>query len=139
MTKKDQKRLERAKSQGFDIDTIWYHVTDSKIDEFDITKTADGCIWLTRDKNAAMNGELGAAGSKHIMPLYIRANNLAGWDEYDKLSTGELIRDKFDGALLDEDVMLFYPEQIRSIDAEFLLKNVNKTKLKDKIVIKFKV
>jgi hypothetical protein len=128
---KNKKRLERAKSQGFDLETIWYHVTDSKIDAFDINKTQDGCIWLTKDKDAAISGELGAAGATYVMPLYIRASKLAGWDEYDKLSSDQIMQDNFDGIELDNDVMLFYPQQIRSINADFLDVNFNSTTLND--------
>jgi hypothetical protein len=124
-------KLLRAKEQGFDIDTIWYHVTNNKIESFDINKTQDSCIWLTKDEEATKNGTLGAAGSNIILKCYIRSQKLASWDEYDQFNIDQLIQKGFDGALLDDDVMLFYPEQIRGVDAAFLPENFNSTHLID--------
>jgi hypothetical protein len=126
-------RLKRAKEQGFDIDTIWYHVTNTKIKEFDTNKTADSCIWLTNNINSAKNGELGAAGSEIILPLYIRANNLAGWEEEDRLSNDQIIQEGFDGVLLDDDVKIYNPELIRSIEDNFLPENINSKTLNHSI------
>lgn len=120
-------KLLRAKEQGFDIETIWYHVTNDKIESFNIEKTQDSCIWLTRDEDATTNGTLGAVGSNIVIECYIRSQKLADWDDYDKFTTDQLIQKGFDGALLDDDVMLFHPEQIRSIDAAFLPENFNST------------
>ena len=38
--------------------------------------------------------------------------NPASWDEYEKYSIDELIREGYDGAILDEDMFVFSPEQV---------------------------
>lgn len=127
MTEKND-RIKRAEEQGFDTSTIWYHVTDTNIKAFDIDKTNDSCIWLTNNLEDAKNGVIGASVSIKdaiIIPLYISAKNLAGWNEEDSLTTDQIINAGFDGCLLDDDVKLFHPHQIRSIHDDFLEKNIN--------------
>jgi 2'-5' RNA ligase/GGDEF domain-containing protein len=98
---------------------IVYHGTSAPFDRVDMSKGAQGTFWLTTDKGAIERGESGATGNSHILSAYVSIKNPAGWDEYDKKSIGELIRDGYDGVILPEDgqsnIVAFEPEQVRII------------------------
>ena len=79
-----------------------YHATDDKFDTFSLDHAWDG-FWFTDNYSAAKNKGVGAAGGKYIMTRYITLKNPAGWDEYEKYSVGELIRDGYDGVILPSD------------------------------------
>lgn len=108
--------LIRAKEQGFDIDTIWYHVSNHDFDEFDLEKSRDGAIWLTKDLDSIKNGQTGASingDDIFIHEFYIKAKNLGGWDEDDKYFDDQLVQMGFDGLLLDNDIKIYNPKNIR--------------------------
>lgn len=108
---------------------IMHHGTDKKFTVFDKSKTAQGIFWFTSDKGSIERGEAGAGGSGNIMEAYLSIKNPAGWDEYEKLSIGQLFAQGYDGAILPEDgqitCFVFEPNQIRlvseviSSEAEF--------------------
>jgi len=96
-----------------------YHGTDKKFTKVNMKKGAQGVFWVASDKAAIESGEIGAAGSGVIMELFASIKNPAGWNEYDKKSFAELIRDGYDGVILrDKDgsfnAIAFTPTQIKS-------------------------
>ena len=93
-----------------------YHGTDATFYAFDKNKTSDSLFWFTSDRNKIASGESGAAGRSKIAPFYLSAKKLAGWEEYDKYSIDELIQQGYDGIKLDDDYVVFSPEQIKSAD-----------------------
>jgi hypothetical protein len=93
---------------------VVYHGTAKAFDAFDQDKTMDGVFWFTSDKSSLERGESGAAGVGEIMPVYLSAKKLAGWDEYDRYSIDELIQEGYDGIKLDNDYVIFNPTQIKS-------------------------
>jgi hypothetical protein len=95
---------------------VVYHGTAKAFTTFDQNKTMDGAFWFTSDKGAVDAGEVGAAGKGDIMPVYLSAKKLAGWDDYDKKTTDQLIQEGFDGVELDGDYMIFDPRQIKSVN-----------------------
>jgi hypothetical protein len=118
---------DKLSQEGFDTENVWYHVTNAEFDEFDIDKTNDGCIWLTRDYDSIINGETGASISDaniNIYEFYLKINKLGGWEEEDKYFTEQLIQEGYDGVLLDEDIKIFNPENAIKIN-----KKENKPKL----------
>ncbi len=93
-----------------------YHGTDDTFYTFDKNKTSDSLFWFTSDRNKIASGESGAAGRSKIVPYYLSAKKLAGWEEYDKYSVDELIQQGYDGIKLDDDYVVFSPNQIKSSD-----------------------
>lgn len=100
---------------------VIFHGTAAKFEDFDVEKTADGTIWFTDNKSKIEKGEVAAAGKGQIMERVIDENKLklAGWDEEDKFSTGELIDQGFDGLkLVDGDettYQIFFPEKLEKL------------------------
>ncbi len=94
---------------------VAYHGTAQAFDKFDGNKTMDGVFWFTTDKTKLERGEAGAAAAGEIMPVYLSAKNLAGWDQYEKFSIDELIQQGYDGIQLDDDYVIFEPTQIKSV------------------------
>jgi hypothetical protein len=94
----------------------FYHGTATKFSEFNSDKTMDGVFWFTEDKSKLEKGGAGASSKGIIMPVYIKAKKVAGWDEYDKYSIDELIKDGYDAVKLDDDMIVFHPNQIKSIN-----------------------
>lgn len=92
-----------------------YHSTDNKFEDFSLDYAWDG-FWFTNNIEALKNKQAGASGGKYIMTRYITLNNPAGWNEYDKYSIGELIKQGYDGVILPEDdridYLVFNPESI---------------------------
>lgn len=96
-----------------------YHGTDQPFDRVDMSKGAQGTFWLTTDKSAVERGESGATSNAHILQAHVSIKNPAGWDEYEKKSIDELIRDGYDGIILPEgdhsNIVAFEPDQVRFI------------------------
>lgn len=82
---------------------VVYHGTNEKFEKFDFDKTAEGVIWFTDSIESIKNGTHGGDGSKYILTRKITLNNPAGWDEYEKMSIGELIGAGYDGVILPEE------------------------------------
>lgn len=111
--------IENLKKEGFDTDNIWYHVSNVDFKEFDINKSQDCCIWLTRDLDSIKNGDTGASLNSdkiYIHRFYIKAKKIAGWEEEDKYMTDELIQEGYDAVLLDDDIKIFNPSNIIKVD-----------------------
>jgi len=117
-------RMARAKEQGFDTDKKVYHGTADDFDAFDPDRAIGTQFWSTTNKAEIESGDVGAQGSGVIKEMYHRIKNPAGWEEYDKFGTDELIRKGYDGLKLpdgkgDYTYVAFDPSQYRSVDAAF--------------------
>ena len=97
-----------------------YHSTSNKFEDFSLDYAWDG-FWFTNSIEALKNKQAGASGGKYIMTRYITLNNPAGWDEYDKYSIGELIKQGYDGVILPEDDRIDY----LVFNPELISKNIN--------------
>ena len=99
---------------------VVYHGTDKKFSKINMKKGSQGVFWVTSDKSAIERGEVGAQKSGVIMEMYLKMENPAGWDEYEKLSLGQIEDRGFDGVILkDKDgsfnAIVFKPNQIKSV------------------------
>jgi len=95
---------------------VVYHGTEHDFDAFDTNKSFDTGLWFTSNKDKIVNGNSGAGTSGKIIPVYLKITKMAGWDEYDRMDFGELISAGFDGIQLDDDYVVFEPNQIKSIN-----------------------
>ena len=91
---------------------VVYHATADKFTEFDTNKTQDSLFWFTSDKDNI--ADAGAAATNIIMPVFLDIKKIAGWDEYDSLTTDQLINAKFNGVELDNDYIVFNSNQVKS-------------------------
>lgn len=117
-------RMARAAEQGYDVTRPVYHGTATDFAAFDPERAIGTNYWSTTDKASIEAGEVGAQGKGVIKEMYHRIRNPAGWAEYDKYTTDELIARGYDGlALPDRDGHITYsafePNQYRSVDADF--------------------
>jgi hypothetical protein len=124
LSMREADRLQRARDQGFDTDTVYYHGTNKDFDAFDPDRAIGSQFWSTTDRAAIEGGEVGAQGNGVIKELYAKVQNPAGWDEYNRLGIDELIRDGYDGVKMpDPDgsttLLAFNPNQYRSVNAAF--------------------
>lgn len=97
-------RLQRAREQGFDVDTPLYHGTGADFDSFDVSKAggarADTGVWLSSSaENAStyaprIDRRTGAGGN--VKPVYVRGNILeidargANWNRLGDNEVGHL-------------------------------------------------
>jgi hypothetical protein len=95
---------------------IVYHGSNSQIKKFDPKFSAQGVFWFSSDKNKIEAGESGASSRAFIIPVYLSAQKLAGWKEYEKLGLGQIEEQGYDGIKLDNDYVIFNPQQIKSIN-----------------------
>lgn len=95
---------------------ICYHGTSKAFSTFNRKFSAQGIFWFTLDKDKIIAGDAGAASRDAIMPVFLSAKNLAGWDEYSKLGLGQIKDRGYDGVKLDDDYIIFEPTQIKSIN-----------------------
>ena len=93
---------------------VVYHGTAKAFNTFKSSKTMDSAFWFTSNKKALENGEVGAAGQGDVIPVYLSAKKLAGWDEYENKTYDQLIAEGYDGIKLDDDFIVFDPKQIKS-------------------------
>ncbi len=106
---------------------VLYHGTSNVFNKFDIKRTTQGIIWFSTDKDKIEKGESGAAGSKIILECIIKANKVAGWEEYEKLMLGQIEELGYDAVKLDDDYFVFSDKQIKIIDWKFNSKNLKIT------------
>ena len=129
----DDARMQRARDQGFDVDTPVFHGSATDFDAFDPDRALGTQFWSTTDRKAIEAGEVGAQGAGVIKELYVNIQNPAGWNEYDQFGISELIDQGFDGIALEEDgettFVAFSPDQYRSVDAAFNPQNVQSSLL----------
>jgi hypothetical protein len=109
-----------AHKKGFDTKTVWYHVSNIDFDNFDLDKTFDGCMWLTRNYESILNGETGASissGNTFIHKFYVKEKKFGSWDENENYFNEQLIRDGYNGVLLDDDLKIFNPSDVFKISS----------------------
>ncbi len=95
---------------------VCYHGTGKAFSTFNNKHSAQGVFWFSSDKNKILSGGAGASSSADIIPVFLSAKKLAGWDEYEKLGLGQIENMGFDGIKLDDDYIIFEPNQIKSIN-----------------------
>jgi 2'-5' RNA ligase/GNAT superfamily N-acetyltransferase/predicted GIY-YIG superfamily endonuclease len=97
---------------------ICYHGTSQPFSRINMGKGSQGVFWVTSDRSKIERGGAGASSNKHILGMYVNIKKPAGWDEYERLSLGELKRD-YDGVILPEgdhfDAIVFKPNQVRMV------------------------
>lgn len=98
---------------------VVYHGTDKPFTKVNMKKGAQGVFWVTSNKQALEDGEIGAAGNGTIMSLYANIKNPAGWKEYDQLSLDEIEHRGYDGVVLPNkdgtfEAIIFDPKQVKS-------------------------
>lgn len=98
---------------------VVYHGTNKTFSTFSRAKSIGGMYWFTSDKSAIERGEVGARGRGKIVDVYLSLQNPAGWAEYDKFGTDELIARGYDGLALPDKsgeavYVAFEPTQIKS-------------------------
>jgi hypothetical protein len=85
---------------------------------FDVSKSADGTIWLIDNPNI---GEVAATGKGAIIPVDIDESmlKLGGWAETDKYSVNELLQMGYDGLKLKDvdgiTYQIFNPEKLKIV------------------------
>ena len=88
---------------------------------YDVSKSPEGGMWLTTNKEAVTKKDVGASGHGDIVERIIDESSLklGGWKEYDKYLTDQLIGWGFDGLKLpDEDGIvykIFFPEKLAKV------------------------
>lgn len=120
--------VKSAYSVIFDNDNspiLAYHGTNDKFDKFDSDKTMDSLFWFSTNKDKIINGESGAVGVKYIMTCKLNIKNSAGWEEYDKYNIDQLISIGYDSVKLDDDYIVFNPDDIEIVKVEKVKKSIN--------------
>jgi len=91
-----------------------YHGTNKS---FRVMKPAFGnALWFSTDQSKIQGGSSGASGTTKILTVYLRMTKTAGWKEYDNLTEGQLISQGYDSVKLDDDYIVFHPEQVKLAD-----------------------
>lgn len=117
----DASRMARATEQGYHTSEPVYHETNSQFNEFKPTHGTQ--VWFTTDKSTLGNN--GASGTGNVIEAYLRHQKLAGWPEYEKYTTDQLVSMGYDGARLGSDIVMFSPNGIRTAKARFDPKKIN--------------
>lgn len=96
---------------------ILWHVSNEHFYKFDLKKTAQGIIWFAKDAESLVK-DLHGASINNQKPVYlykciVNPRKIANWDQYEKLSIGELRRDGFDSIDLDEDFVVLNPTIVK--------------------------
>jgi len=108
-----------ANANGYSTEA--WHVTADQFDQFDQEKAAmGGTFWFTTSKDKIDSDETGASldptKDKVTLHVYLNASKQAGWDEYEKLGLGEIEGRGYDSVKLDDDYIIYNPNQIKSAD-----------------------
>lgn len=94
---------------------ICYHGTNAQIRQFNSKFSAQGVFWFSSDKDKIMSGNAGASGRSNIIPVFISAEKLAGWPEYEKYGLGQIRGMGYQAIKLDDDYVVFDANRIKSI------------------------
>ena len=96
---------------------ILWHISNEYFTKFDLNKTAQGIIWFAKDSEDLVKDLHGASiNSRKPVYLYkciVNPIKVANWDQYEKLSIGELRRDGFDSIDLEEDFVVLNPKIVK--------------------------
>jgi len=103
------KQLQKLKDQGYNVDEPVFHQSNTTFNK--IKPSYGSQVWFSTSKDALANN--GASGTGKIATAYLKYNKLAGWPEYDKFTTDELLQQGYDGARLDNDIVMFKPENVK--------------------------
>ena len=95
-----------------------YHGSAVPIKKFDRKFGAQGVVWFSIDRDNILRGESGAQSVKYIMTVELTVNNPAGWDEYDEYFLQQLEESGYDSVELDENWIIFDPENVKWISTE---------------------
>lgn len=87
---------------------VFYHKTGSNFNIIDFNKNAQGVFWFTDNKQALENGEISANGVRpgqqaEIKEFYVKMENPAGWEEYDKYTIEQLKEKGYDSVAFEDD------------------------------------
>ncbi len=101
---------------------VVYHGTNKDFAKFDKNAaTMGGITWFTSNPAEASDYAMQTPDKTgaNVKPLYVRIENPAGWDEYQKLGLGELKARGFDGSILKDpdgsfSGFAFDPKQFKS-------------------------
>ena len=103
---------EKSNRSGYTIDA--YHGTgDFKGNQFDRDLSGQGVFWFSESKSKIESGESGAVGFSDVLHVKLKSENPAGWDEYDRYFLEQIKDMGFDSIHLDDDWIVFEPEQIK--------------------------
>ena len=106
--------------------SLW-HISNQKFSKFDKNVTAQGIFWFAKNKSDLIEDGHGAnINSRNPVYLYevaTTAKNPAGWDEYDKYGLGQLKDMGYDSVDLDDDVAVFYSENLKIVSVEVIKPN----------------
>ena len=94
---------------------VCYHTSDKKFTKFNYKLSYDGAIWFTENIQKIIDNETGAGKTGVVYEVFLDIKKMGDWDDYDK-GIDELLRDKFNGAKMDDDYIVFEPEQIKLAD-----------------------
>lgn len=75
-----------------------------------------GVVWFAKDKEHLITDLHGASvgtGPVYLYTCKVLTNKTAGWDEYEKIGIGELIRSGYDSVELEDDVVCLEPKNIK--------------------------
>jgi hypothetical protein len=102
---------------------VAYHQTDpdaaKKIKRygFNLKQALQPIVWFTTNLEALQQNSIGARGKGAILQVEVRFTKPAGWDEYKKLTLGQIRNDGYDVVLLPKgdtlDGFVFNPKQIK--------------------------
>ncbi|WP_455233387.1 ADP-ribosyltransferase-containing protein [Geopseudomonas aromaticivorans] len=95
-----------------------YHGSSEAIAAFDHTRTNDGLLWFSVSREKVEAGESGATSSAVITEAYLQMRNPAGWEEYERYTTDQLIQLGYDGIILDDDYVVFEGAQVWVVPAD---------------------
>ena len=87
---------------------VFYHKTGNNFNIIDFNKNAQGVFWFTDSKQALESGEISANGVKpgqqaEIKEFYVKMENPAGWEEYDKYTIEQLKEKGYDSVAFEDD------------------------------------
>ncbi len=98
---------------------VAYHGSSVPIRRFNPAFYApEGGFWFSEDKNKILRGESGAVDTKYLMEVRLRVDKIAGWDEYDRYLTDQLLALGYDSVKLDDDWIVFDPDRIEVVSAD---------------------
>ena len=93
---------------------IAYHGSSVPIKKFDIKFfSPEGGFWFSKDIDKI---ESGAVDTKFIIKVKLTVDKTAGWNEYDKLLTDQILDLGYDSIQLDDDWIIFNPKRIKIVD-----------------------
>lgn len=94
---------------------VVYHSSNKRFTKFDYELSYDGAIWFTENLQKLKDNEAGASGSGIIYKVFLNIRKIGDWDDYDE-GISYLLNEEFNGAKMDDDYIVFEPNQIKLAD-----------------------